>query len=58
VLVACFCAALLWPVLPTTEPYGIAVAALIATVTQLVSPWNEAAAAYARAVRKRRVSLT
>jgi hypothetical protein len=56
VLVASFCAALLWPILPTADPYGVAVAVLIATVTQLVSPWNEAAAAYARASRTRRVS--
>jgi hypothetical protein len=56
VAVAGLCAALLWPVLPTTEPYGIAVAVVIATVTQLVSPWNEAAAAYARSVRNRRGS--
>ena len=56
VLVASFCAALLWPILPTADPYGVAVAVLIATVTQLVSPWNEAAAAYARANRTRRVS--
>ena len=56
VLVAGFCAALLWPILPTAEPYGVAVAVLIATVTQLVSPWNEAAAAYARATGNRRAS--
>jgi hypothetical protein len=56
VAVAGLCAALLWPVLPTTEPYGIAVAVVIATVTQLVSPWNEAAAAYNRSVRNRRGS--
>jgi hypothetical protein len=55
-LVAGFCAALLWPILPTVQPYGIAVAVLIATVTQLVSPWNEAAAAYARWARNRRGS--
>ena len=42
---------LLVPFSPTPQPYGIAVAALIATVTQLVSPWNEAAAAYTRASR-------
>jgi hypothetical protein len=54
VIVAGLCATLLWPILPTPEPYGVAVAALIAVVTQLVSPWNEAAAAYARATRKRK----
>jgi serine/threonine protein kinase len=53
VLVAGLCAALLWPILPTADPYGVAVAVLIATVTQLVSPWNEAAAAYARATGNR-----
>ena len=56
VLVAGCCAALLWPILPTADAYGIAVAVLIAAVTQLVSPWNEAAAAYARSTRTRRVS--
>jgi hypothetical protein len=54
IVVAGLCAAVLWPVLPTAEPYGIAVAVVIATVTQLVSPWNEAAAAYARWARNRR----
>jgi hypothetical protein len=55
VLVAALVATLLWPILPTPEPFGVAVAVLMATVTQLVSPWNEAAAAYARAARKRRI---
>ena len=55
VLVACLCGLLLWPFLPTPEPYGVAVAALIAIVTQLVSPWNEAAAAYARGPERKRL---
>jgi hypothetical protein len=43
------------PVWPATEPANIATAVSIATVTQLVSPWNEAAAAFARA-RKRKTA--
>jgi hypothetical protein len=45
------------PLWPYERPDGIAVATLIATTVQLVSPWNEAAAAYARyisAAEKRR----
>jgi hypothetical protein len=48
--------ALLLPFSPTAQPYGIAIAAVVATVTQLVSPWNEAAAAYARATGNRRTA--
>lgn len=47
-------AVVLFPVWPYTEPANIATAVSIATVTQLVSPWNEAAAAYARASKKRK----
>jgi hypothetical protein len=54
ILVASLIGSLLLPFSPTAQPYGIAVAALIASVTQLVSPWNERAAAYARATRSRR----
>jgi len=53
-LVAGLFATVFWPFLPTAQPYGTAVAVLIATVTQLVSPWNEAAAAYARATQNRK----
>jgi len=53
ILVAGLIGALLLPFSPTAQPYGVAVAALIATVTQLVSPWNESAAAFARATRDR-----
>jgi len=53
-LVSALLAGVFWPFLPTAQPYGVAVAVLMATVTQLVSPWNEAAAAYARATRKRK----
>jgi eukaryotic-like serine/threonine-protein kinase len=49
-------AALLLPVWPYSEPYGMAAAASIAIVTQLVAPWSEAAAAFARANRGRRVA--
>jgi hypothetical protein len=49
-------AAVLFPVWPSTEPANIATAVSIAAVTQLVSPWNEAAAAYARAQKKRKVA--
>jgi eukaryotic-like serine/threonine-protein kinase len=54
ILVTTLIGALLMPVSPTAQPYGVAVAALVATTTQLVSPWNEAAAAHARAIRNRR----
>ncbi len=49
-------AALLYGFLPFSDPSEIAVATLIAIVTQLVSPWSEAAAAYARTKRNRRVA--
>ena len=39
------------PVWPYTRQDGIAIAILIATTVQLVSPWNEAASLYARYVR-------
>jgi hypothetical protein len=42
-------AALLYPIWPYSEPYGPATAILIAVSSQLASPWNEYAAAYARA---------
>lgn len=53
---------LLMPVWPYDRPDGIAIAALIATTVQLVSPWSETASAYARYVRasdkqKRRANL-
>jgi len=44
---------LLWPF---PQPWGLGVILLIAVVIQLVSPWSEAAAAYARANRKRRLA--
>jgi hypothetical protein len=43
--------ALLIPIWPYERQDGIAVAILIATTAQLISPWNEAAALYARYVR-------
>jgi eukaryotic-like serine/threonine-protein kinase len=46
-------AVLLYPLWPFAEPYGPATAVLIAVATQLASPWNEAAAAYARANKGR-----
>jgi len=54
VIASALFAGLLLPIWPYAEPYGIAVAATIAIVTQLVSPWSEAAAAYAQAAKKRR----
>jgi hypothetical protein len=39
------------PLWPYDRPYCIAVAALIATCAQLVSPWNKASALYAQFVR-------
>jgi hypothetical protein len=44
-------AAALIPFWPHTRQDGIAVAVLIATAVQLVSPWNEAASLYTRYVR-------
>jgi serine/threonine protein kinase len=49
-------ATLLLPLWPYAEPQGIVAAVSIATITQLVSPWNAAAAAYARAQRGRKVA--
>jgi hypothetical protein len=43
--------AALLPFWPYTRPDGIVIAALIAVAAQLVSPWNKAAALYARYVR-------
>jgi hypothetical protein len=53
VLGSALIAALLIPLSPHVEPFGIATAVTIAIVTQLVSPWNAAAAAYARAYPNR-----
>ncbi len=44
---------LLWPF---PQPWGLGVIVLIAVVVQLVSPWSEAAAAYARANKKRKLA--
>ncbi len=46
--------ALLLPFWPYEQPQGVAVTALIAVVTQLVSPWSASAAAYARWSQKNR----
>jgi len=43
--------AMLIPVWPYERPDGIAIAALIATAVQLVSPWSEAASLHARYVQ-------
>jgi hypothetical protein len=43
--------AALWPF---SQPWGICVAVLIAMLVQLVSPWNEGAAAYAHYSAARR----
>ena len=51
ILVTTLFAAVLIPVWPYERPDGIAIAALIATAVQLVSPWNEAASLHARYVR-------
>jgi hypothetical protein len=47
-------ALVLYPVWPFAEPFNVATATSIAIVTQLVSPWSEAASAYARARERRR----
>jgi hypothetical protein len=44
-------AAALIPLWPYQRPDEIAIAAMIATAVQIVSPWNEAAATYARYVK-------
>jgi len=44
---------LLWPF---PQPWGLGVIILIAVVVQLVSPWSEVAAAYARANKKRKLA--
>jgi hypothetical protein len=46
-----FLSTILLPFWPYDRQDGIAVAVLIATAVQLVSPWNEAASVYARFVR-------
>ncbi|MFI5460101.1 MAG: serine/threonine-protein kinase [Isosphaerales bacterium] len=46
-----FLSTVLLPFWPYDRQDGIAIAVLIATAVQLVSPWNEAAALYARYVR-------
>lgn len=51
ILATALLSTLLLPVWPFDRPDGIAIAALIATTVQLVSPWSEAASAYARYVR-------
>jgi hypothetical protein len=39
---------------PFPQPWGLGVIVLIAAIVQLVSPWSEAAAAYARANKKQK----
>jgi eukaryotic-like serine/threonine-protein kinase len=51
VLATAALSAALVPIWPYTRPDGIAIAVLIATTIQLVSPWNEAASLYTRYVR-------
>jgi serine/threonine protein kinase len=55
-LVATLIGAALFPFWPYNQPYGIAVVALIAIVSQLVSPWSEAAATYARYKKSRKIA--
>jgi hypothetical protein len=62
ILTTALFSAMLIPIWPYERPDGIAIAALIATAVQLVSPWSEAASAYARYVRasdkqKRKVKI-
>jgi len=49
-------AGILLPLWPLSLPTGVAAATSIAIVTQLVSPWNAAAAAYTRAQPRRKVA--
>ena len=51
VLATALLSAALMPFWPYTRQDGIAIAVLIATTVQLVSPWNEAASLYTRYVR-------
>ena len=51
VLATALVSAALMPLWPYTRQDGIAIAVLIATTVQLVSPWNEAASLYSRYVR-------
>jgi hypothetical protein len=51
ILTTAFLSAVLIPLWPYDRPDGVAIAALIATTVQLVSPWSEAASNYARYVR-------
>jgi eukaryotic-like serine/threonine-protein kinase len=44
-------AAMMMPLWPYERWYGVYIAVLIATAVQLVSPWNESAAAYAQYVK-------
>ena len=44
------------PFWPHSQPYGIAVTALIAIAAQLVSPWSETAANYARYQKKHKIA--
>ena len=55
-LVATAIGAVLLPFWPYQQPEGVAVAALIALVTQLVSPWSEQAARYARWAQKQKIA--
>jgi eukaryotic-like serine/threonine-protein kinase len=62
ILTTALVSAMLIPVWPYERSDGIAIAALIATAVQLVSPWSETASAYARYVRasekqKRKVKI-
>jgi hypothetical protein len=51
VLATTVLAGMLTPLWPYTRPDGIAIALLVATTVQLVSPWNEAASLHARYVQ-------
>jgi hypothetical protein len=53
ILTTALLSTMLIPVWPYDRPDGIAIAALIATTVQLVSPWSETASAYVRYVRAR-----
>jgi serine/threonine protein kinase len=51
VIATALLSAMLIPVWPYTRQDGIAIAVMIATAVQLVSPWNETASLYTRYVR-------
>ncbi len=55
-LAATLIGAILYPFWPSNQPYGAIVVGLVAVATQLVSPWSEAGAVYARYQKRRKLA--